>query len=321
MIRHILGFTGIALLATLAHAQSGNYPSRPVRVIVPSSPGGIIDVVTRMLAPKWTEGLGQAVVIDNRAGASTNLGSELVARAPADGYTLLSTTVTLVVNPSVFTKMPFSVEKDLAPVSLLTSAPYAVVVHPSLPVRSIRELVVLARAKPMAVNYASGGNGTNFHMAIELLSNLAGIRMTHVPYKGGGPALASVVGGETSLTIPSLATALPQVHAGRLRALAITSAQRSPLAPDLPTVAESGLPGYTFAAWVGVLAPAATPADIVAALNGHIVKALRSPELAARFAADGTQVVASTPAEFGALIRSELPRWAKVVKESGIHAE
>ncbi len=304
-----------------AHAQTRDYPVRPVRIVIPTSPGGILDVVTRLMAPKMSELMGQSLVLDNRPGASTNIGSEIVARAPGDGYTLLANSQPLVVNPSLFSKMAFDVEKDLAPVTLLTAAPYVLVVHPSVPAHSIKELLALARAKPGALNYASGGNGTNFHIAIELFKNLSGAKLTHVPYKGGGMAMASVLGGETDITIPAVASALPQIRAGRLRALAITSTRRSPLLPQAPTVAEAGVPGYEFSAWVGVLAPAITPPALVTAINGYWVKAARSPEVAARLTNDGNDVVAGTPAEFAALIKTELPRWNKVIRDSGIKSE
>lgn len=313
-----------AVAAVLLFAQSSvaqNYPSKPVRIIVPTSPGGILDVVTRVLGQKLAEGVGQPVVVENRAGASNNIGTEYVARAAGDGYTLLSATLPLVVNPSLFEKLPFKVETDLAPVSLLVSAPYVLVTHPSVPVKSVKELIAMARARPGTLNYSSGGNGTNLHIAAELFRNQTGINMVHVAYKGGGPSLASVVAGETDLSFPSLGAVLPQVGAGRLRALAITSAQRSKLLPALPTIAETGVPGYAFTSWVGVLVPATTPASIVATLKGHIVKAMRAPGVADRLAADGSDVIASSPEQFGALIKTEIVRWARVVRESGMKPE
>jgi tripartite-type tricarboxylate transporter receptor subunit TctC len=317
MSRCIIAVASMIALPVIAQT----YPSKPVRIIVPTSPGGIIDIVTRLLGQKMTEITGQIVVVENRAGASTNIGTEFVARAPGDGYTLLSTTLPLVVNPSLFTNLPYNVEKDLAPVSLVVAAPYVLVVHPSVPAKSVGELVAMAKAKPGTLNYSSGGNGTNFHIAAELFRNQTGIKIVHVPYKGGGPALASVLAGETDLSFPSLGAVLPHVNSGRLRALAITSDRRSALLPKLATVAESGFPGYMFTSWVGVLAPAATPPAIIAALNGHVVKAMRSPGVAERLAADGTDVVASSPEQFGALIKTELARWAKVVSDSGMKPE
>lgn len=304
-----------------AVAQPRDYPTRPVRIVVPTSPGGKLDVVTRLMALKVSELMGQSLVVDNRPGASTNIGSELVARAVGDGYTLLINSQPLAVNPSLYSRMAFDVEKDLTPVTLLTAAPYVLVVHPSVPVKSVKELLSLARAKPGALNYASGGNGTNFHIAMELFKNQSGVKLTHVPYKGGGAAMMSVLAGEIEVTIPSLAGALPQIKAGRLRALAICSARRSALLPQIPTIAEAGVPGYEFSAWVGVLAPGTTPAALVSTINGYWVKAARTPEVASRMSNDGNDVIAGTPAQFAAIIKAELPRWNKVIRDSGIKPE
>jgi tripartite-type tricarboxylate transporter receptor subunit TctC len=290
-------------------------------MIVPSSPGGIIDIVTRLLGQKLTEVTGQIVVIENRAGASTNIGTEFVARAPADGYTLLSNTLPLVVNPSLFAKLPFNVERDFAPVSLVIAVPYVLVTHPSVPAKSLKELIAIAKARPGTLNYSSGGNGTNLHIAAELFANQSGLKFVHVPYKGGGPALAAVLAGETDLSFQSLGAALPQINSNRLRALAITSRQRAALLPQVATIAESGYPDYGFTSWVGVLAPAATPPAIIGVLNGHIVKAVRNPAVIERFAADGTEVVAGSPELFSALIKTEVARWANVVRASGIKPE
>ena len=255
------------------------------------------------------------------AGASTNIGSEFVARAAADGYTLLSTSLPFVINPSVFEQLPFSAEKDFAPVSLVAASAYLLVVHPSVPAKTLGELIAAAKARPGKLNYASGGKGTNLHIAAELFRIQAGVNVVHVPYKGAGLALTAVVGGEADLAFPALGAALPQVNAGRLRALAITSTERSTLLPKLATVAESGYPDYVFTSWVGILAPASTPPNLVAALNGYIVKAMNSPGVIDRLANDGTAVIVSSPEEFQARIKSELARWAKVVKASGIRPE
>jgi tripartite-type tricarboxylate transporter receptor subunit TctC len=316
-------YCAIALAGLLAagSAAAQPYPSKPIRMIVPTSPGGILDIVTRLLGQKLTELTGQIVVVENRAGASNNIGTEFVARAPADGYTLVSVTLPFVVNPSLFDKLPFNVERDFAPVSVVIAAPYVLVAHPSVPAKTVKELVALAKAQPGALSYATGGAGTNLHMAAELFALQAGVRLLHVPYKGGGPALASVIAGETAVSFPSLGAVLPHVNSGRLRALAITGRQRSALLPKLPTVAEAGYPEYAFTSWVGVLAPAGTPATVVAALNTQIVKAMRNPAIVERFAADGTDVVASSPEQFAALIKTELPRWAKVVHASGMKPE
>ena len=297
------------------------YPAKPIRMIVPTSPGGIIDIVSRLTGQKLTEVTGQIVVIENRAGASNNIGTEYVARAPANGYTLFAATLPLVVNPALFEKLPFNVERDFAPVSLVVSAPYVMVAHPSLPAKSVKELVALAKAKPGALSYSTGGSGTNLHIAAELFALQAGVKLLHIPYKGGGPALAAVIAGEAALSFPSLGAVLPQVNAGRLRAIAITSTQRSTLLPKVTTIAESGYPDYAFTSWVGLLAPAGTPSEIVAALNAHIVKAMRNPAVIERLAADGNEVVAGSPEQFAALIKTELARWAKVVKASGMKPE
>lgn len=312
---------GCSIACAPGYAQTRDYPNRPVRIIVPTSPGGLLDVVTRLLGQKMAESMGQSVVIDNRPGASTNIGTELAARAPGDGYTLLGNTITLVVNPSFFQKLPFDVEKDFTPVSLLAAAPYVLVVHPSVPVSSVKELIALAKARPGALNYSSGGNGTNFHVAAELFKNLTGTKIIHVPYKGGGPALASVLSGESDLTFPSLAAVLPQINAGRVRPLAITSSQRSALLPKLPTVAEAGVSGFEFTSRVGILAPAATPVGIIAAINGYIVRAMRAPDLAERFANEGMDIIASSPEQFGAYIKTERARWSKVLRENAIRPE
>jgi tripartite-type tricarboxylate transporter receptor subunit TctC len=303
------------------HAVAQPYPSKSVRVIVPVPPGGIVDVVVRVLGQKMTEAMGQSVVVDNRPGASTNIGTEIVARAPGDGYTLLSNSLPLVVNPSLFPKLPFDIEKDLTPVSLVASAPYVIAAHPSVPAKSVKELITLARAKPGMLKYASAGNGTNLHVAAELFKNLSGVDIAHVPYRGGGPALTAVLGGESDLSFLALVAVLQQINAGRLRALAITSSERSPVKPELPTVAESGVPGYEFTSWVGILAPSTTPVKIITAINDYIVKAMRAPGVTERFAGEGADVIANSPDQFGAQIKAELVRWAKVVKENQLKAD
>ena len=295
-----------------------DYPVKPVRVVVPSPPGGITDLVTRIVATKMTEMSGRTIIVDNRPGASNNIGIEFVAHAPGDGYTLLATTLPFVVNPSVFKKLPFDVQRDFVPVSELTSAPYVLVTHPSLPVKTVKELIVMGRTHPYQLNYSSGGAGTNLHMAAALFEMLARVPMTHLPYRGGGPALTSVVGGEAGLSFPSLATVLPYVRAGRLRALGITTVTRSPLLADVPTIAEAGVKHYEFTSWVGVLAPSSTPSHVVNAAHALFVKAIRSPDVAARLKSDGTQIIANTPAEFGAYLKEQIERWAHVVEVSGI---
>lgn len=310
----------IVLLAACA-AQAQPYPGKPIRLVVPVVPGGIVDVVGRLLAQKMTEQSGQNTIVDNRPGGLTNVGTEFVARSPGDGYTLVLQSLPMVVNPVVLGKMPYDYEKDLAPVSLIVTSPYLWVVHPSVPVRSIKELVAAAKAQPGKITYSSAGNASNLHVAVELFNVLAGVKMLHIPYKGGGPALTAVLGGEADLSVLSASAVLPYTSAGRLRALAITSARRMSTLPNMPTVAESGVPGYEFASWVGVLAPATTPPALLNTVNALIVKAARTPDLVERFTKDATEVVANSPAEFRAFIQAEAKRWAKVVRDSGMRVE
>ena len=318
----------LLLLATAAaHAQTAStgsgqaYPAKPIRMVVPVPPGGIIDVVGRLLAQKMSEQAGQNVIVDNRPGGLTNVGSEFVARSPGDGYTLLLQSLPMVVNPVVLSKMSYDYEKDLAPVTLVVTSPYLIVVHPSVPARSIRELIAVTKAQPNKINYASAGNASNLHIAVELFNVLAGVKMLHVPYKGGGPALTAVLGGEADLSVLAVSAVMPYVNAGRMRALAITSPKRMGTLPQMPTVAESGVPGYDFASWVGMLVPSSTPPAMINNVNGITVKALRAPDLADRFTKDATDVVANSPAEFRTFIQSEAKRWAKVVKDSGMRAD
>ena len=307
--------------ATVAAAQAPSFPVRPLRIIVPFPPGGSVDEAVRIMGPRLAEVMAQNVIIDNRPGASGNLGTELVARAAADGHTVLATTLPLVVNPSLFARLNYDVLRDFVPVSLLAAAPFVLVVHPSLPPSSVKEFVAYARARPGELNYASAGSGTNLHVAAELFKSVAGLKIVHVPYKGGGPALAAMLGGETHLSFIGVLPAIPNVRSGRLRALGVTGAKRSPGLPEVPTIAEGGLPGYEFSSWYGVLAPRGVPGSRVAALNGHLRNALRSPDMEERFARAGAEIVASTPEEFGRHLRAELAKWAKVVKEAGLKAE
>jgi tripartite-type tricarboxylate transporter receptor subunit TctC len=309
------------LLAAGHQVQAQSYPTRPIRMIVPFPPGGSIDVLARPLAQKLSELMGQQVVVDYRSGASGNIGTEITVRSPADGYTIMITTIPLVVNPSLYAKLPFDVMKDLAPVSLLAASSFVLVVHPSVPVKSVKELIALAKAQPGKLNYASAGNGTNLHVAAELFKTLTMTNIVHVPYKGGGPALAAMLGGETDLSFLGVVPATPYIKAGKMRALATTGTKRTPVLPDLPTIAETGVKGYEFASWYGVLAPAGTPASVINALNAQITKALRSSDLGQRFAREGAEIIASSPAQFGAHLKSELVRWAKVAKEAGLHAD
>lgn len=307
------------LAPALALAQT--WPAKPIRMVVPFPPGGAPDTVARLIAPKLTESLGQSVIIDNRAGASSNIGMEIVVRAPGDGYTLLVNTVPVVANPSLFTKLPFQPEKDFAPISLVVTGPSIIFVHPSLPARNVKELVALAKAKPGTLKYTSSGAGTLTHLAAELFKYHTQTNIVHVAYKGGGPALTAVISGECEMTIQTLVAAGGQISAGRLRALAVTSRKRLPQLPEVPTVAESGVPQYEYNSWVGVLAPASTPHAIIQQLHEHVVKAARAPEVSERVAREGAEIVASTPESFRATIAAETALWAKVIREMGIQAD
>lgn len=310
----------LAIAGSTAEAQVKDFPSRPIRIVVPVPPGGSVDAVARVIAQKMSETIGQTVLIDNRAGASTNIGNELVARAAGDGYTLLANTLPFVANPSLFPKVQYDPEKDFAPVSLIATTPNIIAVHPSVPARTVKELIALAKAKPGEIKYSSGGAGNITHLAPELFKYQTGINMVHVPYRGGGPALTALVGGECDVSFLTVVAAAGQVHAGRLRALAITSAKRLPVLPEVPTAIESGVQ-YEFSSWVGILAPASTPPAIVKFLNDHAVKSARRPDVSERFANDGAVVVASSPDEFRKVIATEVRQWAKVIKETGIKAD
>ena len=315
----VVALSSSSLMTPAAEAQS--YPSRPIRMIIPFPPGGSLDLTMRVLGPKMTEVIGQNVIIDSRPGADGNIGTELVARAPADGYTVLIHAVPLVVNPSLRRKLPFDVRKDFVPVSLLTASPLVLVVNPSVPAKSIKELVAIAKRSPGKLTYASAGNGSNLHMAAELFNIVAGTKMLHVIYKGGGPALVAVLSGETDLSYLNIAAIMAYAKSGRLRAIGITSAKRSPLMPDVPTIAESGAPGYEFTAWAAALVPAGTPRNVVDKLYEGFSKALDTPDARKRFAEQGAEIVASSPDAFGKFFRAELDKWARVVRETGIKAD
>jgi tripartite-type tricarboxylate transporter receptor subunit TctC len=303
------------------HAVAQTYPTHAVRIILPFPPGGSLDALGRIVFDKMSQLVGQQVIIDYRPGASGNIGTELVARATPDGYTNLLNTLPLVVNPSLYRKLPFDVVKDFAPVSPIASAPFVLVVHPSVPVKSVKELVALARSQPGTLNYSSAGIGTNLHVAAELFKNLTKTDMVHVAYKGGGPALVATLSGEAGLSFLGVLPVIPYMQSGKLRGLGITSTMRAASLPKLPTIAESGVPGYEFSSWWGVLAPAATPPAIIATLNDAVVKATRAPDVSKRFAEEGVEIIASSPAQFASHIKSELTRWAKVVRDNRIEPQ
>jgi tripartite-type tricarboxylate transporter receptor subunit TctC len=302
-------------------AAADTYPSRPVRFIVPFPPGGGNDIVGRIVAVKLAEGLGQQVVIDNRGGAGGTLGTDMTAKAPADGYTLLVNNISLAVNHTLFKKLPYDTLRDLAPVALIGRQPNVVVVHPGVPAKSIRDLLELARAKPAEMNYGSGGVGTASHLATEMLKLMAKVDLVHVPYKGLGPALTDLIGGRVHVIISTMASALPHMKSGKLRPLAVTTAQRSSFFPEVPTMNEGGVRGYEFSTWYGLLVPARTPKAIIDRLNAEVRKALTSSLVAEQFLAQGLEPAASFPHEFGVYLQSEVAKWAKVVKASGATPE
>lgn len=310
-----------ALMASSIDLAAQSYPSRPVRVIVPFAAGGGADIMGRTISQKLTESLGQQFVVDNRAGAAGNIGTELVARAAPDGYTLLIVGPNHTVNPHMFRKLSWDPVKDFEPISLLNSASYILVTHTSLPVRSLKDLIALARAKPGQIIYGSGGNGTAGHLGMELIKMMAGIDMVHVPYKGGAPMLADILGGQVSLGYDNILTSVPYIRAGRVRALALSGARRTPLLPELPTVAESGLPGYDIVVWQGLLAPAGTPPEILARLEVATVAAMQKPDVRERLAKMGTDVIGSTRQEFAASIKVELDKAGKIIRQANIRAD
>jgi tripartite-type tricarboxylate transporter receptor subunit TctC len=319
MIQYIRAAATVAAaaLAVLAAAQAP-YPSKPIRMVVPFPAGGTTDLLARAAAQKLTESTGQPVVVDNRPGAGGNIGAELVAKAPADGYTLLMGTVgTHAINPGLYAKMPYDHVKDFAPVILVAGVPNVLVVNPALPVNSVQELIAYGRANPGKLNFASSGSGTSIHLSAELFKTMTGVQMAHVPYKGSAPALQDLVGGQVQLMFDNLPSSLALIKGGKLRALAVTSAQRSSALPDVPTVAEAGVPGFEASSWFGLLAPAGTPPEVIAKLNGEVARWLATPEAKEKLAAQGAIAAGQSPEDFARHIAAETAKWQKVVKESG----
>ena len=312
----------LALLSVsaAAMAQSGAFPVKPIRMVLPVPPGGSIDTVMRVIAPRMSETIGQSVVLEMRAGASTNLGTELVARAPGDGYTLLANTVGLVANVSLFSKLGYDPEKDFAAVSLIASSPSMIAVHPSVPAKNVRELLALAKKNPATIKFGTAGAGGLTHLAVELLASQTGTKFAHVPYKGGGPALIALMSGEVDMSALAVVAAVGFVNSSRMRVLAVTSPKRLAMLPNIPTVIESGVQ-YQFESWVGVVAPVATPAPVIKILNDHLVRAARSPDVVDRFGKDGADVVASSPEQFKKVITDEVAMWVRVIKQAGIKAD
>lgn len=297
------------------------YPTRPIRLIVPYAAGGGVDVMARLVAPKLSERLGGRVIIDNHAGATGNIGAEIAARSAPDGYTVLMGGASLAINVSLYSKLTYDVMKDFVPVTEVAQSPNIVLVHPSLPARSIRELIALARARPGQLNYGSGGSGSTLHLTAELFKTMANVNIVHAPYKGTGPAIVGLMSGEVALAMPPLSGMLPHVESGRVRALAITSRTRLNILPQLPTVAESGVPGFESGQWYGVLVPAGTPANIVMKLQSELAQVVRLPDVVAQITRQGCVPVGDTSQHFTAYLRQDIAKWAKVVKASGARVE
>ena len=319
-LRLLAALTLLGMTASLVAAQQ--YPVKPIRLVLPYPPGGGSDTIGRLLAQKMSEGLGQQVVVENRGGAGGNIGMEVVARSAPDGYTIvLALTAQLAVNPSLFQKVPYDPLKDYSPITLLGSGGYILVVHPSLPVKSVKELIALAKTRPGQLAYSSSGNGSGGHLAAELLNSMAGIKMLHVPYKGGGPALMDLIAGQVQVLFSTQLASWPHVQSGRIRALASSIAKRPASLPDLPTVAEAGVPGFDAGVWYGVLAPAGTPREIVIKLNGEVVRVLNQPDYRNLLVNNTIEPIGSPPEELSRYIKSELVKWAKVVKDAHVRVD
>jgi tripartite-type tricarboxylate transporter receptor subunit TctC len=311
----------IAALPASAAAQGDPWPVKPLRWIVPFPPGGSTDIIARFLGPKLAESLGQQVIVDNRSGASGNIGTELVARAAPDGYTILSSTMPFVVNPALVAKPLYEVLRDFDAVMLMANQASFLGLHPSVPARTVKELIALARAKPGALYYGTAGIGSNPHIAGELFNMLAGVNTVAVHFKGGAPALIAAMGGEISIVFNSTAGAVPQIRAGRIRAIAVTGTQRAGTLPEVPTIAEAGLPGYAFQAWHVMAAPKGTPKQVIGLLNDRIKAALKSPDLIQRFKQDDLDIIGATAGETAAFLAAEVKKWSSVVKQRGMRAE
>ena len=320
-IRHALA-AGALLLAAAAAAQAQAWPTKPIRIIVPVATGGIADYYSRLLGPKLTEAWGQPVLVENRAGGGGNIGADAVAKSPPDGYTFLMGFIgPNAVNQFLFKSMPFSTMKDLVPVAMVAEAEGLLAVHPSVPINSVADLLAQARANPGKLSYSSGGVGTSSHLAGELFKSMAKVDIIHVPYKGNAPAVADLIGGQVQMSFATLTTIVPHVRAGKLRGIAVIGSQRSQAVPNLPTIAEGGVPGFAVNNWIGLFAPAGTPADIIRRLNAEVMKHMQAPEVAARMVQQGERFAPNTPEEFGRFIRAEADKWEKVIKEAGIKAE
>ena len=315
-------FVGAALAlaaAPFAHAQP--YPTKPIRYVVPFPPAGATDILARFVADKLTPALGHQVVVENRAGAAGNVGMEFVAKSPPDGYTIVMSTAAQFINETLYPKLTFSLMRDFAAVALIAHVPNILEVHPALPVKTVKEFIALAKSRPGQLNYASSGSGTSIHMSAELFKMMTGVSMLHVPYKGSAPALVDLMAGQVQVMFDNLPSSMPYLKTGRLRPIAVTTAKRYPGLADIPTISESGVPGYEAVAAFGVLAPAGTPREVVARLNTEINRAIRLPDMQERFLQQGATPAPGTPEEYAAFTRSEIAKWAKVVKVSGAKVE
>jgi tripartite-type tricarboxylate transporter receptor subunit TctC len=322
MFDRLLSLALVALACALPAFAQQPYPSKPIRIVVPYPPGGFNDTLGRTLAAKLQDAWGQTVVVENKPGGNTLIGTDAVAKAAPDGYTLLVVAFPFAVTPSLIRNMPYDTVRDFAPIALCAQSPNVLVVNPQvLPVKTVGELIALAKSKPGELSYASTGNGSSNHISMELFESLAGVKLLHVPYKGSAPAVVDMLGGQVQVMFDNAPNVMPQVRAGKLRALAQSGARRSPVAPDLPTVAEAGVPGYEVTVWFGLVAPAATPREIVAKLNAEVLRILAMPDVRERFLAQGVEPLGSTPDEFAMHIRAQMDKWAKVVKDAGIKAE
>ncbi len=317
----VLLIASSGLMAAGPATAADVYPSKTIRLVVPFAPGGGSDIVARLLSPKMTEALGQTVVVDNRAGASANLGAAMVAKAAPDGYTLLLANANYTINPSLFKSLPFDPVREFAPVALLANVTNVLAIHPSIPAKSVKELISFAKAHPGQLNFASPGNGTSSHLAGELFRQVAKIEVVHIPYKGATPAITDLIAGQVSFTMASVLSVLPYAKQGRLRMLAVTTAKRSGALPDIPTISEAGLPGFEVSNWYGILATGGTPRPAVDRLNSELARIARVPDLAEKLAAQGADPATGTPEEFERFIQAELKKWSAVVRSAGINPE
>lgn len=312
----------LAACLSMSHAFAQNaFPQKPIKLVVPYAPGGSADIASRLMADEWGKALGTSMFIENKGGAGGNLGVDMVAKAVPDGHTIGLQTVSLAINPALIAKMPYDTLKDLSPIGMVATSQHVLVVNNSLPAKNLNELTAMLKAKPGALSYGSAGSGSTFHIAAELFKSVGNLDVMHVPYRGGGPALVDTISGQVEMTFPVLSAAQPHVQAGKIRALGVTGKQRSPLMPDVPTIAEAGLPDYAFETWFMVFAPAGTPKPVIEKLNTALRAALDNPTVKARMTKEGYDPLTSTPAEARDRLERELPQWAKLVKERGITSE